>query len=417
MLAVSGEALWIASAQTLVRQTPASVDRNDLPLVGDISASFCPSEDSVWVGSEFGELLMGERDGEAEQFGFRRVGGPGIERSLRTRGFITSIVEDNSGRFWVGTRNGLARLDPEADAIEWLDREDGLPSQSVVGILVDPDGILWLGTNRGITRLDPDSRGFGARADFGSVEGAQGTGYADRAYAAGASGVFYFAGHGVTIFDPNDVIINPHPPEVVFTGLEILRRRMEPRWRDPDSPLERGVHTTDTITLGPDASVFSVEFAALHYSDPNGNRYRYILEGFDADWIETDARRRVVTYTRLGPGDYVLRVRGGTKTGIWSPEEATLTIHALRPWRRTGPAIAVWCALVILAILALWAETRRRTEYRIALAEREVLRRASLTDPLTGLSNRRFLDGYLQPSSSRRRASGTPTWDWSQDPI
>lgn len=284
-ICVSAGVCWVAAAHTLVRETTASdIGSYELPLVGGVSALFAPSDGRLLVASEMGELLLGTRRAAAGRFDFRPVGGPNIERSLKARGFITSVREDKQGRLWVATRNGLGRLETADDTVEWLGRKDGLPSEAVSGILLDTEGMLWIGTNRGISRVDPRT---GAMSHFGSPEGAQGTGYAERAVAAGASGVFYFAGQGLTAFDPGDVHLNPQPPEVVFTGLEILHRRMEPRWRDRDSPLERAIFATDTITLHPDASVFSVEFAALHYGDSGANRYHYRLFGFDPEWIET----------------------------------------------------------------------------------------------------------------------------------
>jgi diguanylate cyclase (GGDEF)-like protein len=244
-----------------------------------------------------------------------------------------------------------------------------------------------------LTRLDPKT---GAMTHFGSREGAQGTGYAERASAKGDSGLLYFAGQGVTAFDPRQVIVNPHPPGIAFTALEILRRPMEPRWLDPGSPLSNAIHSTDSMTLGPGIGVFSVEIAALHYSDPKSNRLVYRLEGFDPDWIEADASKRVATYTRLAPGDYVLRARAVTKNGIQSLHEARLAIHVLPPWWQTRSAMAGWVLLGLLAVGGAWAAVRRTTRVRIALLERETLRRESLTDALTGLHNRRFLATHLQ---------------------
>ncbi len=97
----------------------------------------------------------------------------------------------------------------------------------------------------------------------------------------------------------------------------------------------------------------------------------------------------------------MLRVRAGTKTGVWSSREATLTIRTLPPWWRTQLAITAWSVLALVVALGLWRGARRRTEVRIALAEREALRLASLTDPLTGLHNRRFLEIFLQHEVAR----------------
>ena len=150
---------------------------------------------------------------------------------------------------------------------------------------------------------------------FGEREGAQGKGYAEGAWAAGASGLIYFAGEGVTAFDPREVRVSPHRPRIVFTALEVLHRAVAPNWLDPASPLERTIDAQEEVTLGPDATVFSVEMAPLHYVDPSSNRLMYRLEGFDPEWIEAGAHNRVATYTNLAPGRYVLRARAGTKNG------------------------------------------------------------------------------------------------------
>jgi diguanylate cyclase (GGDEF)-like protein len=415
---VAGE-VWVAALGNLFRLTspdsgPAGVHTYSPPLQAPVSAFFAASNGRVWVASQAGEIAMGEPAPGAENVRFRRLEvrvTQTADRPLMELGFITALHEDDQGRLWVGTRRGLGKIDPRTGVGEWLDERSGLPSTSVNSLLGDRDGFLWLATDRGLTRLDTRT---GRMTHFGSREGAQGTGYAERACAKGDSGLLYFAGQGVTAFDPRQVIVNPHPPGIAFTALEILRKPMEPRWLDAASPLSNAIHSTDAMTLGPGVGVFSVEMAALHYSDPKSNRLLYRLEGFDPDWIETDASNRVATYTRLAPGDYVLRVRAATKNGVQSEHEARLAIRVLPPWWQTRSAIAGWLLLFLLAAVGSGAAVRRRTRVRIALMERETLRRESLTDALTGLHNRRFLATHLQhevPKLLRERAASGATGD------
>ncbi|MBM3573563.1 MAG: hypothetical protein FJX52_14585 [Alphaproteobacteria bacterium] len=42
------------------------------------------------------------------------------------------------------------------------------------------------------------------------------------------------------------------------------------------------------------ANSFSVEFASLDYSAPARINYRYRLDGFDPDWMTTDASRAIL---------------------------------------------------------------------------------------------------------------------------
>jgi diguanylate cyclase (GGDEF)-like protein len=188
----------------------------------------------------------------------------------------------------------------------------------------------------------------------------------------------------------------PHKPGIVFTALEILHRPVAPRWLDPASPLERTLEGQSEITLGADATAFSVEMAPLHYADPPSNRLMYRLQGFDPEWIETGAHNRIATYTNLAPGTYVLHARAGTRNGLWSERDATLVIHLLPPWWRTTGALGLWSALALVAAGLLWLGARRRARVKLALLERDTLRRESLTDPLTGLHNRRFLVSWLE---------------------
>jgi diguanylate cyclase (GGDEF)-like protein len=403
--------LWIASQRSLfrVQSSDESVTRFDPPLKSVISTILVVSNQRVWIGSESGELLLGEVSEEGVMT-FRPFveRAPGHEGSLATRGLVTSLHQDQHGRLWVGTWRGVGRIDSFDADVVWLDERDGLPSTNISGLLEGSDNALWAATNRGLTRIDLKTL---AMAHFGTREGAQGTGYADGAYAKGSSGLLYFAGTGVTAFDPREVRVDPRRPGIAFTSLEILRRAVEPRWRDPSSPLVRTIDSTDALTLSSNANVFAVELAALHYNDPQGVRFAYRLDGFDPDWIETDAQNRVATYTGLAPGHYRLRARARPKNGEWSEREAALAIEVLPPWWRSSAALLAWAGLSVLGASLLIGEVRRRNRVRIALLERETLLHQSLTDPLTGLYNRRFATTYLQheiPRSLRDYATRGP---------
>eukprot|EP01032_Pedospumella_encystans_P033881 gene33881-38288_t len=113
--------------------------------------------------------------------------------------------------------------------------------------------------------------------------------------------------------------------------------------------LEGAVTAPRVLTLSAQASVFSIEFAALHYTDPGQNRYAYQLDGFDRDWVLTDAGHRNASYTNLNPGTYTFRVRAANHRGLWTAEPASMTIIITPPfWQR-------WWFRAALGLLVLSA--------------------------------------------------------------
>ena len=99
--------------------------------------------------------------------------------------------------------------------------------------------------------------------------------------------------------------------------------------------LRQAIDETAALVLSYRDRVISFEFAALNYSLPQKNRYRYMLEGFDREWTEVGSDRRLVTYTNLDPGEYVFRVLGSNADGIWNETGATLALTITPPWWET----------------------------------------------------------------------------------
>ncbi len=66
---------------------------------------------------------------------------------------VVAIVKDHAGMMWVGTMNGLQRLDPEDGSLVSV----AVPGDVVRSLEVDSDGTLWVGTYEGLYSLDADA--------------------------------------------------------------------------------------------------------------------------------------------------------------------------------------------------------------------------------------------------------------------
>ena len=258
---------------------------------------------------------------------------------------VTSVHVDHAGTVWAATQSGLDKLNPESGTFTSYYAKDGLPSNRVNCILEDQRGDLWMSTNRGISRFDPVAKIFKNYSTADGLPGMDFTGWLT--CFKGTTGKMFFGGFsGATHFYPDSVVDSEYVPPVVFTDFRLFGQPVEV---GSGSPLKKSISYADHITLSHLQSIFSVEFAALSYSDTSLNRYRYKLEGLDLQWTETGTDQRAVNYTALPAGKYTFHVQTATGQSDWGRPGATLHIRVLPPWWLTW-----WFrAIVAVGLLSL----------------------------------------------------------------
>jgi len=323
----------------------------------------------------------------------------GLDRFDRARGVFTHYRHDprdpaslrhnriyalslsSSGQLWVGTAGGLHRAVPQAggklafELVKLVDAREPLP---IGAVLEDARGRIWASMTDGISRYDPATRQYKHyTAKDGLIDGTFFVGSSAR----GPDGQLHFGGaNGLSSFMPDAIRDNPYPPLVRITDFLVFNKPQR-----LSTPIERARE----LTLSWRESVFSLEFAGLHYAAPASNRYSYRLEGFDQGWVETDAGKRFATYTNLDPGSYVFRVRASNKDGVWSEAPAALTITITPPWWGSW-----WFRLAALALLAAAAVGAYRLRIRALVQQKGMLERQV---------NARTAELVLQKDAAERR--------------
>jgi ligand-binding sensor domain-containing protein/two-component sensor histidine kinase len=260
---------------------------------------------------------------------------------------VNSVYFDHSGAMWVGTQNGLDKFDRTTGRFTVYTRRDGLPGNAVGCVLEDHGGDLWMSTDNGVARFNPQRRTFTNYSTPDGLPGPDLTGWG--ACFKSQSGEMFFGGFsGATAFFPDKVQGTSYTPPIVLTDLRLFGNSVEIGGR---SPLQQSISVTRDLILSHDQNVFSLSFAALSFTNPATNRYRYRLETLEHDWNEADSDRRQATYTTLPSGMYTFRVQGAASGGPWSEPGVALVIKILPPWWGT-----VWFQLAcgVCALLALW---------------------------------------------------------------
>lgn len=165
-----------------------------------------------------------------------------------------------------------------------------------------------------------------------------------------------------------------------------------------ESLLESG-NLEEPLALPIDDNRLRFEFAAPSYADLSANEYQVRLRGLESEWSPW-FDEPFVAYTNLWEGDYLFEVRARDARGNVG-EVAAFRFTIQPPVYRTVWAYAIYAVLLALFARALLRWRFRRLEAQKRALEQEVslrtrqLEEATVTDPLTGLGNRRYLEKFL----------------------
>ena len=294
-----------------------------------------------WLGTTHGLLRFNPADESWKQY--RNI--PGDSASL-SFDLIFSICPDPSlpeQFLWIGTNGGLNLFDMKTGKSRRYFEKDGLPNNAIYGILSDQEGNLWMSTNKGVSRLNPSN---GVFRNFDQRDGLQSNEFSRYAYCKSEQGIIFFGGvNGFNYFNPLDLRDNPFVPHVYITEIKI--NNISVQFKSKNSPLKKPVYLTDEVVLNYSDNMVSFGFASFDFTAPDKNLYKYKLEGFDEDWIQSGTQY-TATYTNLNPGEYQLIVLGSNNDNIWNETGASLKLIILPPWYMTW-----WFRLGVLLIISV----------------------------------------------------------------
>ena len=194
---------------------------------------------------------------------------------------------------------------------------------------------------------------------------------------------------GVAMIDPGRMKTNAQAPPVVIEQIRI---------NDQPIPL------SDRIELPPGTTRFDLYYTAPSFVAPEKVRFKYKLEGFDKDWIDSGTRR-IAYYTNLRPGAYTFRVIASNNDGVWNETGAAFSLYLKPYFYQTYWFYAV--CLLVLALLA-WVLFRLRVramqaQFGAVLGERSRMAREihdNLAQELTGISVQLEVVARTMPSEA-----------------
>jgi signal transduction histidine kinase/ligand-binding sensor domain-containing protein len=282
---------------------------------------------------------------------------------------IGSFYKDKAGYLWVGSNTkGLFMCDKNGTVLKTYDISNVLPNNRIHAITGDRRGNIWISSNKGITRINPSIQNI---KNYTKEDGLQGDQFYQQSFLKTRDGELYFGGYsGFNSFNPDSIKENMLEPPVYITDFQIFNKPVI--YGMQDSQFQTHISEANEIELKSDQSVFSLSFVAINYSHPKKNQYKYKMEGFDKDWIFTDASRRFVTYTNLDAGEYTFQVQASNNDGIWNKEGVSLKIVILPHWWETYWFRMISIFAVILILFTIYLSRIRQFKKQKTLLEHTV---------------------------------------------
>jgi signal transduction histidine kinase/ligand-binding sensor domain-containing protein/CheY-like chemotaxis protein len=269
---------------------------------------------------------------------------------------IHSFCQDHMGNMWIGTSGGLNKVKTRTGSFKQIESSklefssyhinNGLPSETVVGILEDNKGNLWLSTPNGLSNFNTLKNIF---VNYNEKDGLQGNEFWHNSYFKNSNGKLYFGGNnGFNSFFPDSIKLNKILPKIVFTDFRIFNQLVKVGEKiNGDIILSKSINETSRIVLSHKNNAFNIEFAALHYAQPNKNNYAYKLEGFDKQWNFV-GNKHEATYTNLDYGKYTFSVIASNNDGYWDKTGKSFEIVILPPWWKHW-----WFRILLILIIAV----------------------------------------------------------------
>jgi len=360
-----------------------------------------------------GGLWLGFREGGIAYFkdGQLRASYTGAEGLAE--GMVDDLYIDGDAALWAATEGGLSRI--KDGRVLTLTSQNGLPCNIVHWMMEDDAHSVWLHLSCGLVRIarsELDAWASGSKQAIQATVFDSSDGVGSHRFKAGfgsvvaksADGrVWFLPGGGVSVIDPQHLPFNNLPPPV---HIEQIIADDKARWQNL-APAVRENPSLPALTHR-----LEIQYTALSIVAPEKNRFKYKLEGYDANWVDAGSRRQAF-YTNLPPRNYRFRVIASNNSGVWNEEGASLDIVIPPAWFQTNSFRAL-CAAMFLGLL--WAAYQVRTgqlreqerKFREAVETMPALAFVASADGYRTFVNRRWVE-YTGMTLDQASGSGWQT--------
>ena len=233
---------------------------------------FTDRDGRIWIGHYYGIDVYDPKTD--------RLVDVGIPEPLRPAVVYAIAQSPHDNSVWIGSDKGLFQYISEKGKVKndkgrWkrFTTKQGLPNNTVCGIVVDSDGTLWVSTYRGLARLGTDGT---------FIRYYRGNGLEEWAY---LRGVYTWTGmgevvlgnqNGVTYFNPRQMVTDEFQRGITLTGMRLGDIDVNASTlSDGSHILTKPLEETADISVSYLDNTFSLRFSSMDFRDAENVRYEF----------------------------------------------------------------------------------------------------------------------------------------------
>jgi signal transduction histidine kinase/DNA-binding response OmpR family regulator/streptogramin lyase len=365
--------IWIGTLNGCVQRL--DVEKGEFHTVLDmrdkinISELLWGNDETLYAATSRGLMAIDVNNSQC-RFVRQNAGGT---RPIKSQHLYT-LYKDSRDMLWMGGTQGLTCWDLATDSVTYIDQAGGLPTNLVTAIHEDNNKQIWVGTCNGIVRINLAQEPLSiTRYDVTYASTANSVN--ERSiYRLRNGNILVGSPDGYTTIVPQEIARDTYKGEIYLTGIV---PQYEPLGRMLGG---KSLECATEVVLRERIPFFQLQFSTLDFVEPGKVTYAYRLKGRQSDWSYTTQNQ--IDFSILAPGTYELQVRARNSGQVWSPHVKTIAIKILPPWYRTPWA---YLAYFVAALLIAWKNiayfrSRRRRMAMLKSAKEENERQQKITD-------------------------------------
>ncbi len=299
---------------------------------------YCNDDNQLWATTANGLYRLDLKTGNTTIYKHN----PENPNSLSTDRLICLMKYEN--KLWIGTENGGINIfNPQTSTFSFINKENGLPSNTIKAFITDNHNNVWLSTTHNLVKYDPKKKTMVVYDKSDGLEssvyindyGMQDLEFCKNFAIKDRKGRLHFGGiAGMYIFHPDSLPQNSYKPPVHLEGIKVngISRKKD----------------INKLILQPNENHLQFTLTVFNYIQPEKNKYACFLKNYDTIWHEIKKPPYTAEYLNLPPGEYTLYYKGANNDGVWNSDTSPIQIIIKPHFYQT-----IWFPIVIIGGIIL----------------------------------------------------------------